>query len=190
MVQTRPAPTNPGNPQSRSARKKGAHATPGVIIADAQSAKSAEGGEGIGFDGNKKVKGRKRQLIADTLGLVWGVYVHSAQEHDSKSLGPVLTEALRTLPAIWKVYLDRGYLGDAVAQIQDCHVEAIVPEPRKSGAFTPESQRWVVERTIAWLSRLRRLTRDFERTLRASENWCRIGGMYLALRKLRKDANP
>ena len=59
--------------------------------------------------------------------------MHSAQENDSKSLGPAIDEALNLLPAVWKVYVDRGYRGDAVQQLEDMHIQVVVPEARSAG---------------------------------------------------------
>jgi putative transposase len=112
------------------------------------------------------------------------VGVHSASGQDSKHLGTALHEALAALPRLWKLYLDLGYRGMAVELAEEFGLHVVLPPPKTGGGFVPQSQRWVIERTIAWLSRLRRLTRDYERTPNASEAWVRIAGIFIALRKL------
>ncbi|MGO9444462.1 MAG: transposase [Thiobacillaceae bacterium] len=152
-------------------------------MGDSQSVKSAHGGEQIGFDGGKKVHGRKRQVIADTIGLLWHVDVQAANTHDSKGIVGAFREALSNLPRLWKAYLDLGYVGTIVHVLNEMHVEVVLPEHKSGSGFVPESQRWVIERTIGWLAWFRRLARDYETTVLASANWIRLAGIRFALSK-------
>lgn len=153
------------------------------MLCDAFSVKSACGGEEIGFDGGKKVHGRKRQLVTDTLGLLWAADVHSAQAHDSRGALDVVKEAVAKLGRVFKMYVDSGYRGEVSAWLEARHIEVVIPAHLTPG-FTPQAQRWVVERSIAWLTRLRRLGKDFDKAVGSSIAMLLVGGMRVALRKL------
>ena len=145
------------------------------MLCDAFSVKSACGGEEIGFDGGKKVHGRKRQLVTDTLGLLWAADVHSAQAHDSRGALDVVKEAVAKLGRVFKMYVDSGYRGEVSAWLEARHIEVVIPAHLTPG-FTPQAQRWVVERSIAWLTRLRRLGKDFDKAVGSSIAMLLVGG--------------
>ena len=97
------------------AKKEGRDAEPTAMIIDCQSVRSAEGGEAIGYDGGKKVRGRKRVLLTDTLGFARLVKVVSADTHDSHAgyqLLHTLLERPRLLPRVWKIFADGGFRGN------------------------------------------------------------------------------
>lgn len=134
--------------------------------------------------GEKKVKGRKRQLAVDTQGLVHQVLVHKANIHDSKG-GAVLADIVLTQQRqVKKVLADLGYRGffeDVVSQIHNRVVEF---SSKIVGEFVIQPKRWIVERTIAWLNWARRLSKDFEQKCIYSENLIRIAAIAFTLRQI------
>lgn len=161
--------------------------TPSTVIVDAHSLKSRHGGEEIGFDGNKKVHGRKNQLMSDTLGLLWGVHTHAANLSDTKEVVPLLNDALQTIETVKRVYFDLGYKGTGVSYVEELLLQAVIPDAglgTKSVAFKPAPVRWRIERTIAWVTRFRRLANTFERTVTSCEGCAWLAGCLIALGKL------
>src|SRR5215210_6570269 len=139
-----------------------------------------------GYDAGKKVVGRKRHVLTDTLGLLLAVHVHPASVQDRDGAEALLREARRSFPFIERVIGDAGYQGRkmeaAVArtgpwELQivrrcDCHRFVVLPK------------RWIVERTLAWISRCRRLARDYERHARKAAAFARLAMIRLMLRRL------
>ena len=162
--------------------------TPSTVIADAHSLKSRHGGEAIGFDGNKKVHGRKNQLMSDTLGLLWGVHTHAANLSDTKEVVPLLNDALQTIETVDRVYFDLGYQGTGVSHVEEeLLLQAVIPDRglgTKSVAFQPAPVRWRIERTVAWVTRFRRLANSFERTVTSCKGFAWLVGCLIALGKL------
>jgi len=157
---------------------EGREAQPSAAVIDSQSVKTREGGEARGVDVYKQISGRKRHLVVDTLGLLLLVVVHSAGIPDStggKQTLKVLFEQIKKnvhnrwcrLKLIWA---DGGY-EDIVPWVkQHCGwVLEIVRRPPGTKGFVSLPRRWVVERTIAWLTRNRRLSKDYERKTPMSE---------------------
>jgi transposase len=149
----------------RRAEKR--HPTPSAGCIDAQSvAETAEGTVPVatsGFDPHKRVNGRKRHILVDTLGLLVAVVVTAANVQDRDAARPLLQEAaLRGMRHIWA---DAGYHGDVLAWALAILTVTIEIVPRVAGVkgFQPLPRRWVVERTFAWITRRRRCARDYER---------------------------
>ena len=167
----------------------GREAQASALIIDSQSVKSAEGGEQRGFDGGKKVSGRKRNLLVDTQGLLVLAKVTAANVQDVHA-GQQTFEALREQPELMArlaiIWADGGYRGALVDWVKD-HLHAlldIVLKPEGQQGFTVLPKRWVIERTNAWISRNRRLARDYERLVATSEAWIYIAMIRLCLRRL------
>jgi len=173
-----------------------------AAVIDSQSAKTTEVGGERGFDGNKKINGRKRHILVDTLGLLLKVVVHPASLQDRQG-GRLLVEALKgQFPTLTKIWADQGYTGAfktwASTELQlDLEVvypwwrqmQRYVPEMLEEQGFDPQAfhvlpRRWVVERTFAWLGRNRRLSKDFERLGETTESWCYMAMSRLLLRRL------
>lgn len=142
---------------------------PSAAVLDSQSAKSSEGGEAIGYDAGKRVRGRKRHLLVDTLGLMLVGIVHSASVQDRAGAKLVLTGIRDRFPQLGLVWVDGGYVNSVDAGLVGWAHEQenleIVAVPRNADVkgFQVLPRRWVVERTFGWLTRCRRLARDYER---------------------------
>jgi len=134
--------------------------------------------------GEKKVKGRKRQIAVDTLGHVQEVFVHKANVHDSKG-GAVLADIiLKQQPQVKKMLADLGYRGFFEEVVRVIHKRSVEFSSKIAGEFTVQPKRWVVERTIVWLNWSRRLSKDFEQKCIHSENIIRIAAISLTLRQI------
>ena len=139
---------------------------PRSAIADSQSVKTTEKrGQVYGFDGGKKVKGRKRHIVVDSQGLLIGLLVTEANATDWLGAVIVLHEAVEKLNRLEVVWVDQGYSGKnfahALRQVCGEQVRVEVIE-RQSKDFEVLPKRWIVERTFGWLNRFRRLSKDYE----------------------------
>jgi putative transposase len=169
--------------------KAGREPQASAMIADSQSAKSAEGGEARGFDGGKMVSGRKRNLLVDTLGLVVLAKVTAANVQDvhaGKQLFTAVAQKPELRTRLEKIFADGGYRGDLEEWVQDNLqvVLDIVLKLQGQKGFQVLPKRWVIERTFAWISRNRRLARDYERLAQSSEAFIYLAMIRLGLRRL------
>jgi putative transposase len=164
-------------------------ATASLMILDSQTAKSAEGGEERGFDGFKRVIGRKRNLVVDSLGLLVLAKVTAANVQDvyaGKKVLQDLKQRPELLQRLQKIIADGGYRGDLETWVnQELHVvlEIVLKLGDKKG-FQVLPKRWVIERTNAWITRQRRLARDYERRVSTAEAFLYIAMLRLGLRRL------
>ncbi len=139
---------------------------PRSASADSQSVKTTEKrGQVYGFDGGKKVKGRKRHIVVDSQGLLIGLLVTEANASERLGAVIVLHEAVEKLNRLEVVWVDQGYSGKnfahALRQVCGEQVRVEVIE-RQSKDFEVLPKRWIVERTFGWLNRFRRLSKDYE----------------------------
>jgi transposase len=166
---------------------EGREASPTASVIDSQSVKSTESGGVCGYDAGKKVKGRKRHIVTDTLGLMVGLIVHSAGIQDRDGAPEVLTATRRRWPWLRHVFADGGYGGKKLrgrlAKIGDWTLQIIKRSDAAQG-FEVLPRRWVVERTFAWLGRCRRLAKDWERTIASAEAWITVAHIRLVTRRL------
>lgn len=153
-------------------------------IVDAQSVKGADtvGSTSRGYDAGKKVNGRKRHVVVDTLGLLLVVMVTAASVQDRDGGARVLERLRFRMPSVAVVWADGGYAGRLIAYARQVLKVTVDIVRKKEGQRTFEvlPRRWVVERTLSWISRCRRLAHDYERLPEHSEamvKWAMIGLM-------------
>jgi putative transposase len=173
----------------RAARERaGKEASPTAGIVDSQSVRTTEAGGATGYDAGKKINGRKRHVLVDTLGLLLVLVVHTATVQDRDGLALVCRRLRRRFPWLRLICADGGYRGDtaAGAAAQDgLRLEIVARDPATRG-FAVLPRRWVVERTFAWLGRNRRLARDFEATVAAAVTMVYLASLQLLVRRLAK----
>ncbi len=152
-------------PAQRRAKKNGRDEEPSALIIDSQSVKSDPWAEGVGYDAGKKIKGIKRHVVVDVLGLLIGVIVHSADLQDRDGAKLLVLRIKDRLPRVKLVWADGGYRGPLIEWFKD---EAdwtleIVKRDDDLSTFKVLPHRWVVERTFGWFMFWRVLNRHHER---------------------------
>ena len=151
----------------------GRNPNPSAVIMDSQSVKTVEESARIrGYDAHTCVKGRKRHLLVDTLGLPIASYVTPADVHDTVGARKLLVGLAYFVPCLKKIWADAAYRGQELADWckaqGDWDLEVVERTPGVRG-FAVLPKRWIVERTFGWLSRNRRMSKDYERKVQTSE---------------------
>jgi transposase len=166
----------------RSRDVEGRDESPTAAIIDSQSIRTgAEAWEKVGFDAGKRIKGRKRHLVTDTLGLMLRIEVHSAGVQDRDGAALVLDRITQRFPFIERFFADAGYQGPRVAEAAPRPVEII---KRTDTGFVVQPKRWVIERTFAWACINRRLARDVERAATTARAFFQIAMIKLMSRRI------
>lgn len=170
----------------RETRKAaGREAEPSAAILDAQTLRTTPQGGIRGVDAGKQTNGRKRHILVDSLGLLLLVMVTAASLQDRDGGRLLLNKARLRFPRLELIWADGGYAGQLVlwaAEVCGWVVE-IVKRSDNSKGFVVLPRRWVVERTLAWFTRCRRLARDFETLPEVIEAWFYLASIHLLLRR-------
>jgi transposase len=179
-----------GSPQPpalrSSAEKRGREATPSAAIVASQSVKTTESGGARGFDAFKMIKGRKRHLLVDSAGNVLAVLVTAADALDRDALEQLLARCHPYLTRLQLIWADGAYQSAAwikkIAEKYKIVIEVVTRAPEQKG-FVVLPRRWVVERSIAWINRARRLSKDFEGSIFTSAGFVFLASIrrYLKL---------
>lgn len=169
-------------------KRQGKKETPSLLCIDSQSVKSvAFVRQDKGIDGNKCINGRKKHIIVDTLGLVWGVVVHAADIPDGQKGHLLIEHCLGYLDRMKKILVDDAYkktfLEWVESTIVGLEVEFASRPPTEKG-FVPVKWRWVNERTFGWLNFFRRHSKDYEKTATSAEAWILWANCQIILNRL------
>lgn len=168
-------------------KQAGKQESPSLACIDSQSVKTTRiGGNYRGIDGGKKIKGRKRHIITDSMGLLLAVVVHAANVHDSKGASDVIALLKYRFSRLVKIVADGGYRGELIEKTKTAYgwILDIVLRKDDSPKFAVIPKRWVVERTFAWFESYRRLSKDFEYNTNTSEAMIQLAMIKLMLNRI------
>ena len=168
---------------------EGREPQPGAAIIDSQSVKTGANASGdVGYDAGKKIKGRKRHILTDTVGLLLKGDVHSAGLQDRDGAARLFNRLTAHFPFLEVIIGDSAYAGDRVRDAAPRRVEIIRRSDTAKG-FQVLPKRWIVERTLAWITANRRMARDFERYADTATAFIHIAMIKLMSRRLARFVN-
>lgn len=192
--------------RSQWREREGRAQEPTAAVLDAQSTRGSPQGGDSGYDAGKKIKGRKRHLVVDTLGLLLAVSITAASVQDRDGAHPVMAATMAKYPSVEQLFVDSGYAGRCAQTITQCHeisvqvvrhpanknvgrwVKAEQPDlftvQADAQGFVVLAKRWVVERTHAWNERARRLVMHHDRLSSVAESWVWLTEARILLRRL------
>jgi putative transposase len=159
---------------------------PTAAVMDSQSVKTTGHGQERGYDAGKNVKGRKRHVVVDTLGLLLLVLVTRASLQDRDGGVELCDMIQQKFATIKKIWADSSYRGELVDYVRLwCgFVLEIVKRPADQRGFQVQPKRWIVERSLGWLNPFRRLSKDYENTTESSEAMIKIANIHWMLRRV------
>jgi putative transposase len=170
---------------------QGREAAPTAVVVDSQSVKTTEAGGPRGYGAGKKVKGRKRHLAVDTIGLPISLQITPADVQDRDALAPVLKDVHTKSPFVTMAFVDGGYQGDeaqrAALEASRIAITVVKRTDKQVTGFVVLPKRWVVERTFGWINRARRLAKDFEATIESALAWLQMALAFLITRRLARN---
>ena len=157
-----------------------------MIIIDSQSVKTTRRGGLRGFDGNKKINGRKRHVIVDSLGNIVSNIVNPANIHDSIGAKLTIKNLYENSFGITVAFADCGYRGSLIDHVKQTHSLdlKISPKIKDETSFKVSPKRWMIERTFSWFENFRRLSKDFEYLLETSQAMLYLASIKLLLNKI------
>lgn len=171
----------------KSRQKMGRNLQPTYSLIDSQSTKTTGKAEARGIDGGKKVKGRKRHIVTDTVGHLLKAKTHAANIHDTVAGGAVFEEALHKYPSLKGVCADAGYRKTFEEFIMNVlHKTVEIKERIVAQGWGVIQKRWVIERTFSWMNSSRRLSKDYEIKCSTTNSFIYLSHSMMLLRRLTK----